>query len=59
VPAIDPEEPFGGDRLLRCSNAAWGRWPQLFLAFDGLARLETSYAKTSGRSHPSKGQGQP
>jgi hypothetical protein len=41
---IDPEGLFHGERLAACSDIAQLYWPRFFVASNGYARLELSYA---------------
>src|SRR5581483_9249062 len=48
---INPEGLFGGDRLRRCSNDAQLHFCRLFLAANGLGRLEWNYHKIVPRAY--------
>ncbi len=44
MPIIDPDGLFEGERLAQCSDTAQLYWQRLFVAANGYARLELSYA---------------
>ncbi len=46
---IDADGLFGGERLAACSDLAQLFWPRLYLASNGYARLELSFAELSRR----------